>query len=115
MRKTGRGKGGEELEQEGKGDSQGEGLKIGFWNVAGVRKKDEEFWERIKGWDVIGLVETWVGKEEWKIWKERVPREFRWSVQGAKKKGRKGRARGDIWMGIRKRLEAEEGGTEEEG
>jgi len=55
MRETGKRKGREELRREGKWDSQ-EGLKIGFWNVAGVRGKDEEFWKRIKGWDVIGLV-----------------------------------------------------------
>lgn len=40
--------------------------------MAGVRGKNEKFLKRIKEWDVIELVETWVGKEEWKIWKERV-------------------------------------------
>jgi len=79
----------------------------------GVRGKDE-FWERIKEWDVIGLVETWVVKEEWKRWKEKVPGEFGWSIQGARKEGRRGRAKGGIWMGIRRGLEGGEG-VEEEG
>lgn len=29
-------------------------IKIRFWNVAGIKGKDEEFWERIEEWDVIG-------------------------------------------------------------
>jgi len=93
---------------EGGGGEKGE-LRIGFWNVAGVRGKDEEFWERIKEWDVIGLVETWVEKEEWKRWKGRVPGEFEWTIQGASKEGRRGRAKGGIWMVIRKGLEGEGG------
>lgn len=34
------------------------GIKIGFWNVAKIKGKDKEFWKRIKGWNVIGFVET---------------------------------------------------------
>jgi len=77
--------------------------------VAGVRGKDEEFWEKIKEWDVIGLVETWVEKEEWKRWKGKVLGEFEWTMQGASKEDRRGRAKGGIWMGIRKGLEEGKG------
>lgn len=50
--------------------------------MAGERGKNEKFLERIKEWDVIGLVETWVGKEEWKIWKERVSLDGRYKGRG---------------------------------
>jgi len=56
-------RGGEESERGGKekvirGEKK-EGIKIGFWNVAGVKGKDEDFWEKIREWDVIGMMETW--------------------------------------------------------
>lgn len=80
-----------------------------------MKEKDEEFWERIKKWDVIDLVETWVEKEEWERWKGKVPGEFKWTIQGANKEGRRGRAKGGIWIEIRRRLEGNEGEVEEEG
>jgi len=48
----------------GRGEQEG-GSKVGFWNVAGVKGKDG-FWERIKEWDVTGLVETWVEQKDWR-------------------------------------------------
>jgi len=36
------------------------GIGIAFWNVAGLRSKDRDFWESLKGWDIIILLETWV-------------------------------------------------------
>lgn len=33
-------------------------VKIVFWNVAGLRRKDREFWNFIESFDVIGLSET---------------------------------------------------------
>jgi len=83
-RKGGWGKG----EKEQRGGDKKEGIKIGFWNVAGIRGKDEEFWERIKEWDIIGLVETWVEKKDWEYWKGRVPKDYNWEVQ--RRKIRKG-------------------------
>ncbi|TGZ39489.1 Uncharacterized protein DBV15_12423 [Temnothorax longispinosus] len=99
----------ERKEQEGS-------LKIGFWNVAGVKEKQEGFWERIKEWDVVGLVETWLKQEEWEKMKNRVPKKFNWSIQGAKKErvGRKERAIGGIMMEVREGLEEEEEWVEEE-
>lgn len=37
-----------------------------FWNVAGLGKKDENFWKGLKGWDVMVLVEMggWEGMGE---------------------------------------------------
>lgn len=57
---------GEERREEGEGDgSDGEEdrkreIKTGFWNVAGLTGKDEEFWERVEEWDVVRLMETWL-------------------------------------------------------
>lgn len=38
-------------------EKEGE-LIIGFWNVARIKGKGGDFWERVKKWDVVGLVET---------------------------------------------------------
>lgn len=38
-----------------------------------VRGKDEKFWEKIKKWDVIDLMETWMEKEKWERWRGKVP------------------------------------------
>lgn len=50
IRRRGRGKRGERKGEGGIGGGKNF-LKLGFWNVAGIKGKDEEFWERIKGWD----------------------------------------------------------------
>lgn len=46
-------------------------FKIGFWNIAGMLNKDKKFWDYIKGFDVVGLTETWVEERsngrKWKI------------------------------------------------
>jgi len=77
----GRRKKGREGREEGKiKERRGEELRVGFWNVAGVRGKDEEFWERIKEWDVVGLVETWIEEGEWEKWKGKVSGEFKWTI-----------------------------------
>ncbi|EFN65264.1 hypothetical protein EAG_12349 [Camponotus floridanus] len=79
----------------------------------GLRKEIRKLKEEMQEWDVVGLVETWVGKEEWKKWKGRVPGEFAWEIQGAKKEGKRGRAKGGIWMGIRRGLEGGKGSNTE--
>lgn len=88
---------------------------IGFWNVTRAKGKDEQFCEKIMKWDVIGLVETWIEGAEWERWKRRVPREFNWTIQGARRGGKKGRAKGGTWVGIRKGLEGGYKDWEEEG
>jgi len=109
-----RGGGGERKAVEMRREKK-EGLKIGFWNVAGVKGKDEEFWGKIKEWDVIGMMETWIEEKDWEKWEGKVPKEYKWTIQGAVKEGKKGRAKGGIWLGIRKGLEGEGEGWEEEG
>lgn len=36
-----------------------------FWNVAGLKKKDRDFWRGLEAWDVIVMVETWVDEKGW--------------------------------------------------
>lgn len=33
---------------------------IAFWNVAGLGKKNRDFWRGIEEWDVVVMMETWV-------------------------------------------------------
>lgn len=40
------------------------GVQIGFWNVAGLDRQDENFWRYIKGYDFIGLSETWINEKK---------------------------------------------------
>ncbi|XP_070518835.1 uncharacterized protein [Cardiocondyla obscurior] len=80
-------------------------MKVGFWNVAGLGNKDEEFWKRLKEWDVIFLCETWIQSRDWSKLKMRVPKGYEWEVKGAEKINKKGRAIGGIVIKWRKELE----------
>jgi hypothetical protein len=40
--------------------------KVLYWNIAGLRKKEEEFWDYVREFEiVVGLVETWVEDRSW--------------------------------------------------
>lgn len=43
-----------------------EGIRIGFWNVAGLGNKDRSFWKKLEEWAVIVLTETWTEEKGWK-------------------------------------------------
>jgi len=73
-----------------------------FWNVAGLRRKDEEFWEYISRYDFVGLVETWVDEKGWDKIKGWLPSSHEWTYREARKEKRKGRAKGGIVIGTRK-------------
>jgi len=91
--------------------------RIGFWNVAGLKNKDEEFWKGLKKWDVIVMMETWLDRKGWIGIKGRLPRGYSWGVQRATRKNKRGRAMGGMVMGIRRELIEKERGikTEKEG
>lgn len=38
-----------------RGKGKREIYKVGFWNVANMEHKHEEFWERLKEWDLMFL------------------------------------------------------------
>ncbi|XP_011698277.1 PREDICTED: uncharacterized protein LOC105456152 [Wasmannia auropunctata] len=48
------------------------------------------------------MLETWMEKKGWEKMRERLPKEYRWEVQWAERRNRKGRAKGGMMMGIRK-------------
>ncbi|WP_165351365.1 hypothetical protein, partial [Enterobacter cloacae complex sp. 2DZ2F20B] len=61
--------------------------------------------------DVVGIVETWVQRENWEKFEETLPQEYVWECQGATKEKKKGRASGGIVMGIRKEMQELEKGS----
>jgi len=77
---------------------------VAFWNVAGLRNKDRDFWKGLENWDVIVLSETWVDEKGWDRIKEKLPKGYKWGTQIAKRRSRKGRAIGEMVMGIRKEV-----------
>jgi len=116
------GRGRESRGKEGneKGDKKERGRegiwKVAFWNLAGVINKDKEFWEGVESWDVVVLMETWLDEKGWERIRGRLPKGYKWKVQIARKRNRKGRACGGMLLGIRKELiEEEEEAGEEEG
>lgn len=84
-----------------------------FWNVAGVRAKDKDFWARMKEWDVIVLMETWMEEKGWEVVKRRVPEGFVWKMQAAKRVNKKSRWMGGMLLGIRKELCSDDGEGQE--
>jgi len=85
----------EEERREERREEEERNLKITFWNVAGLTNKDEEFWKRLGGWDVMVLMETWVERKGWERVKNKLPKGYRWGVQWATRSGRRGRAKGE--------------------
>jgi len=61
---------------------------IGFWNVMGLRNKNTDYWEKLKEWEMIVLVETWVERKGW----ERISRRLLKGIYGGHN-GRKGNVR----------------------
>lgn len=92
-----------------------EGLKIAFWNVAGLRSKDEDFWKKVEAWDVVGLTETWVEEKGWEKMSGSLPNGYIWDCQVAKRERKKGRAIGGIVMGIRRGIQIMTEEKEEKG
>ena len=77
------------------------GMKVIFWNVAGIENKDEDFWEFIQEFDIVNLTETWLEEKRWKKFSNRLPGGWRWKHQAARRESRKGRAMGGIITGVK--------------
>lgn len=78
-----------------------------FWNVAGMKNKDPDFWGDLKGWDIIFLLETWLDERGWEKARGKLPKEFIWDCQFAGRINRKGRAMGGIVVGIKRGITVE--------
>ncbi|KYN22356.1 hypothetical protein ALC57_05247, partial [Trachymyrmex cornetzi] len=105
----------EEL-RDGRGRKWGKGGKSEVGERTGLGNKDRDFYDKLKEWDAMVLMETWVEKKGGKYLKENLPEGYVWRVQEAKRKNKKGRTMGGMLLGIRKKLYMrEEGRKEEEG
>lgn len=67
--------------------------------------KDKEFWEGMKEWDIMILMETWLDEKGWEKMKEKIPKEYSWKVQTATRKNKKGRASRGMLLRLRKEIE----------
>ena len=79
-------------------------MKVCFWNIAGMMNKEEDTWDYLEEFDIIGLTETWVEEGAWKKLKRRLSSEYDWSCIQATRGNKKGRAKGGIIMAIRKEI-----------
>ena len=75
-----------------------------FWNVAGVKNKDKEFWEYLKWYDIIGLTETWLEEKDWMNFKDVLPKGWKWEYMSTEREYVKGRAKGGIIFGVKNEL-----------
>ncbi|KOC69645.1 hypothetical protein WH47_10756, partial [Habropoda laboriosa] len=83
--------------------------------VAGIERKDREFWKFVEGFDYVGLLETWVDQRKWESLRKRLPKGFVWSCQAAIREKKKGRPRGGIITGVKESWEILEGCEQVEG
>lgn len=51
-------------------------IKIIFWNIAGLLRKDKDFWNYLKEYDIINLMETWIEENGWKKIEQLLPADF---------------------------------------
>ncbi|TGZ50928.1 hypothetical protein DBV15_11860 [Temnothorax longispinosus] len=92
----------EEREEKNKAE-KGRGLRICFWNVAGLINKCDETWDYLENFDVIGLVETWMEEDKWRKVKNKLS-SFIWNCVPVKRKHKKGKAKGEIITAVNKNL-----------
>ena len=72
-----------------------------FWNVAGLERKERDFWKYVEKFDFVEMTETWVDQKGWERLKGKLPKGFDWNCQAAKREKKRGRARGGIITGIK--------------
>jgi len=65
-------------------------ISIVFWNEAGLRNKDKDFWKGLERWDVVVMMETWVEDKDWGRMRDRIG--YRTDTFGEYRK-RKGKVR----------------------
>lgn len=79
-------------------------MKILFWNVAGLKNKNTEFFEYLEEFDFVGLIETWVDEGQWNELRNKMPESFDWKFTPAKRESMRGRASGGIITGIKRSI-----------
>ena len=81
------------------------GLKLCFWNIAGVGKKSRDVWRYLEKFDVVGLVETWLEQKSEEKLKSKLSEKFNWWYVSAVRENKMGKAKGRITMAVKKGLE----------
>lgn len=66
-----------------------EKVNIIFWNVAGLIRRDQDFWKYFQVYDYVELLETWLDEIRYDRIKSLLPKGYNWSCQHAKKKHKK--------------------------
>ena len=89
-------------------EGENQTIKIGFWNVAGLLKKDRQFWEFVEELDFIGLTETWMNKIQWEEHKDTLPKTFNWKCHYAVREKSRGRSKVGLITGVKKWINEEE-------
>lgn len=54
-----------------------ENFKIAFWNMAGLKNKDRDFWLGLEEWDVMILMGTWIDENGREKIKTKLPKGYR--------------------------------------
>lgn len=88
--------------------------RVVSWNVAEVESKDKEFWQIIREWKVIVMIETWMEEKGWERMKKSLLKEYKWRAQMAKRRNKKKRIRQGMLMGVKRGLKMEEKKEEKE-
>lgn len=83
-------------------------VRIGFWNVHGLKSKENDFWEYIRTFDRFGLTETWTEEKDWKKIENRLPDNYIWKHTPAKRYHKYGRATGGMLTGLKKNWKEEQ-------
>ncbi|CAH1381554.1 unnamed protein product, partial [Tenebrio molitor] len=73
-------------EQEKQGTKWRKGAKVLYWNVAGLRKRGDDFWDYVRQFE----------KQSWEKVEKTLPKEYKWEGQWAKRERKRGRAAGGI-------------------
>jgi len=90
---------GEKEGSEGRKREDCEGRSVLFWNVAGLVRKDEEFWKYVGKFDFVSLEETWLDSKGWDKLKGWLPRTHVWKAIEARRENKRGRASGGMLIG----------------
>ena len=85
-------------------------MKILSWNIVALKNKNEDFWKYIEEFDIEGFQETWPDKKGWEVIEGKLPKEYSWNVQHARRNKIKGRNMGGMIARMRKGIEIIEAG-----
>lgn len=84
------------------------GWRAVFWNVAEMGRRDKDFWEGLRGWEMIVLVETWVDEKGWERIRGMRPRGYMGDATGEERGEERKTKGGGMLLGIRKDLVGKE-------